>query len=126
MIQEFNLFDRSLTSNACERPFPLLENDEFGQVWQVSTPDGARGYCVIGWSYSLESGGRECLVDEIFVANQSRGLGTLLLEGAIEGARRGGVNVVFLETEVHNERVRSFYQRHGFQIEDSIWMRRVL
>jgi len=31
---------------------------------------------------------------------------------------------VFLETELHNERVRGFYERHGFVADDSIWMTR--
>jgi hypothetical protein len=33
---------------------------------------------------------------------------------------------VFLETEAHNERVRSFYARCGFEAEESVWMSRSL
>ena len=128
MIRDFNRLDRHAhdESRVREALLPLLEGDEFGQVWQLSAPNGARGYCVVGWSYSLESGGRECVVDEIFVTDQGHGLGAPLLEAALDGARRAGVKVAFLETEAHNERVRSFYQRHQFTTEDSIWMRRVL
>ena len=128
LIREFNVMDRHDHDDERVREslIPLLASDEYGQVWQISTPEGARGYCVIGWSYSLESGGRECIVDEIFVTHRGRGLGAELLEGALRSARGVGVKVVFLETEAHNERVRSFYQRHGFAAEDSIWMRRVL
>lgn len=128
LIREFNRVDRHAHDEDRVRQslIPLLEGDEFGQVWQISTSDGAQGYCVIGWSYSLESGGRECIVDEIFVTERGRGLGAELLEGALRGARDAGVKVVFLETEAHNGRVRAFYQRHGFAVEDSIWMRRVL
>ena len=128
LIREFNQLDHHDHDDVRVRESlaPLLDSDEFGQVWQISTPDGARGYCVIAWGYSLESGGRECIVDEIYVNDRGRGLGAELLEGAVRGARDAGVKVVFLETEAHNERVRSFYQRHGFATEDSIWMRRVL
>ena len=128
MIRDFNRVDRHDhdEERVHDALLPLLEGDEYGQVWQIAASDGARGYCVIGWSYSLESGGRECIVDEIFVTDQSRGLGAQLLERALDGARDAGVKVVFLETEAHNERVRSFYQRHGFLGEDSIWMRRAL
>lgn len=128
LIREFNVVDHHDHDDVRVREslIPLLDGDEFGQVWQISTPEGARGYCVIAWGYSLESGGRECIVDEIFVTDRSRGLGAELLEVALRGAQNAGVKVVFLETEAHNERVRSFYQRHGFATEDSIWMRRVL
>lgn len=128
LIREFNVVDHHDHDDARVRDslIPLLDSDEYGQVWQISTPAGARGYCVIAWGYSLESGGRECIVDEIFVTHRGRGLGAELLEGALRSARGVGVKVVFLETEAHNERVRSFYQRHGFAAEDSIWMRRVL
>ena len=128
MIRDFNRLDRHDHDDERVRGalLPLLEGDEYGQVWQLATSGGARGYCVIAWSYSLESGGRECIVDEIFVSDRSRGLGAQLLERALRGAADMGVKVVFLETEAHNERVRAFYQRHGFVGEDSIWMRRVL
>ena len=128
MIEEFNRVDRHAHDDERVRGAlaPLLESDEYGQVWQISSADGAQGYCVIAWSYSLESGGRECIVDEIFVTDRGRGLGARLLDEALRGARHAGVKVAFLETEAHNERVRSFYQRHGFTSEDSIWMRRTL
>jgi GNAT superfamily N-acetyltransferase len=127
MIRDFNRLDRHDHDDERVRGalVPLLDGDEYGQVWQIAA-SGARGYCVIAWGYSLESGGRECIVDEIFVTDRNRGLGSQLLDGALRGAREAGVKVVFLETEAHNERVRAFYQRHGFVREDSIWMRRVL
>lgn len=105
---------------------PLLDDDQRGQVWIVDVAGRPQGYCVLAWGYSLESGGRECVVDEIFVSPSSRGVGGLLLDAALAGAREAGVLVVFLETEVRNARARAFYRRHGFVLEDSIWMRRVL
>jgi len=115
-------FDESVVRAAL---IPLLNDDTFGQVWV--TDDGALGgYAVVTWGYSLESGGRECLVDEIYVERRSNGTGARLLEAALEGAKQGGARAVFLETEAHNERVRSFYVRSGFEIEDSVWMSRSL
>jgi ribosomal protein S18 acetylase RimI-like enzyme len=31
---------------------------------------------------------------------------------------------MFVETEAANTRVRDFYRRHGFEVEESIWMSR--
>ena len=33
-----------------------------------------------------------------------------------------GAKVLFLETELHNDRARRFYERIGLTAEDSIWM----
>jgi ribosomal protein S18 acetylase RimI-like enzyme len=93
---------------------PLLVDDRLGQVWVVEVDGSPVGYCVVTWGYSLESGGRECVVDEIFVAPWSRGVGGALLDTALVGARDAGALVAFLETEAHNARGRSFYERHGF------------
>ena len=80
----------------------------------------------VTWSYSLESGGRDCILDEIYVASRSAGLGASLLAAAMAGASLCGATAAFLETEAHNDRVRGFYERHGFKIEDSVWMSRTL
>lgn len=118
-----HVFDESLVRTALA---PLLVNDRFGQVWVTDDGDSLGGYVVVTWGYSLESGGRECLVDEIYVERRSHGAGTRLLETAMDAARKAGARAVFLETEAHNERVRSFYARCGFEAEDSVWMSRSL
>lgn len=103
---------------------PLLADDRFGQVWLVGDgdPGAPVGYAVVTWGYSVESGGREALLDEIFVRDRSRGIGASLLHELLAACRAQGVRRMFLETEAHNTRVRRFYARHGFTVEDSIWM----
>mgnify|MGYP000122487492 CR=1 FL=1 len=116
-------FDESLVRAALA---PLLADDEFGQVWVIDADGSLGGYVVVTWGYSLESGGRECLVDEIYVEHRSNGSGVRLLEMAMEAAREARARAAFLETESHNQRVRSFYARCGFAVEDSVWMSRSL
>ncbi|MCU0273216.1 MAG: GNAT family N-acetyltransferase [Acidimicrobiales bacterium] len=103
---------------------PLLADDAFGQVWLVRDEAGGPpiGYAVVTWGYSVESGGREALLDEIFVRDRSRGLGSEALRELLTACRAQGIRRMFLETEAHNTRVRRFYVRHGFAVEDSIWM----
>jgi GNAT superfamily N-acetyltransferase len=107
---------------------PLLADDAFGQVWLIVDPAGGPpvGYAVVTWGYSLESGGREGLLDEIFVQERSRGIGAAALDELLAACRAAGVRRMFLETEAHNSRVRRFYARHGFAVEDSVWMSRDL
>lgn len=101
---------------------PLLTDDRFGQVWVMDADGDILGYAIVTWGYSVESGGIEALLDEIYVSHQGVGYGAQLLSRAVESARDFGAQVIFLETESHNERVRRFYTRHGFTTEDSVWM----
>ena len=98
---------------------PLLESDTYGLVWMLE--DGS-GYAVVTWSYSLESGGHEALLDEIYVRQREAGVGGLILQAILADLRERGLSRMFLETERHNERVRRFYARHGFKEEASVWM----
>lgn len=99
---------------------PLLEGDDHGVVWLLGDP--VDGYAVVTWGYSLESGGREALIDEIYLRSRERGLGTRAISAILEDCRARGCKIVFLETEAHNARVRQFYTRVGFKADDSIWM----
>jgi GNAT superfamily N-acetyltransferase len=107
---------------------PLLEDDTFGVVWLIGAegsglpardPDG---YAVVTWSYALESGGRDALLDEIYVRDRSTGTGGRALREILADCRHRGITKMFLETEAGNDRGRAFYARHGFAVEDSIWM----
>ncbi len=104
---------------------PLLVDDALGQVWVVVDPEGVfvpAGYVVLTWGWSLESGGREALLDEFYVRTRGQGLGTRALIEIIEQASTAGVASMFLETEAHNRHAREFYGKAGFDLEDSVWM----
>jgi GNAT superfamily N-acetyltransferase len=103
---------------------PLLADDSLGQVWLLIDPDGSEpcGYAVVTWGYSLESGGREALLDELYVRERDRGTGSRALPQILAAATAAGAVRLFLETEAHNEAVRRFYRRHGLVAEDSVWM----
>lgn len=96
---------------------PLLVDDSLGFVL---VDDG--GYAVVTWGWSLESGGRDALLDELYVRDRGHGHGRRLLDRAIDEARAGGARRVFLETERPNRSARRFYDRAGFVTEDSVWM----
>lgn len=101
---------------------PLLESDRHGRVWLVGRP--AEGYAVVTWGYSLESGGADALLDEFYLRERGRGRGSDLLGHILQDLETRGLKRVFLETEWHNDAVRRFYARHGFEEESSIWMSR--
>lgn len=106
---------------------PLLASDERGIVLVSADAGGSlTGYGVLTWGWSLETGGLEALLDELYVDDRGRGTGSALLASLLDAARAHGARGVFLETEAANERVRHFYARHGFAAESSTWMARPL
>lgn len=98
---------------------PLLDDDAHGQVWIVDTP---AAYAVVTWGWSIEAGGAEAVLDEIFVSERDDGVGSALLGHVVADGRRRNLARIFLETEAQNERVRGFYERHGFRADDSVWL----
>jgi GNAT superfamily N-acetyltransferase len=127
LIAEFYAIDKHAydRGRVVQALMPLLADDAAGQVWVLASPDqpALAGYAIVTWSYSLESGGRDCILDEIYVRDRGGGLGSVLLRAALQAAAEAGAAAMFLETEAHNVRVRAFYRRHGFAPEDSVWMR---
>jgi ribosomal protein S18 acetylase RimI-like enzyme len=105
---------------------PLLRDDDRGQVWVAVADEQPVGYAVVCWGWSLEAGGRECLLDELYVARRGVGLGAALLRHVMAAAAQAGATVMVLETEAHNDAARRFYLRHGFAAERSQWFSRAL
>lgn len=122
LVREFYTVDRHRYDEAKIRRAlgPLLADDTYGVVWLIGKP--ASGYAVVTWGYSLESGGRDALLDEIYVSQRGLGTGTRALRAILADLPRRGLNRMFLETESHNSDVRRFYARLGFRQEDSVWM----
>jgi GNAT superfamily N-acetyltransferase len=105
---------------------PLLESDRHGVVWLIGPESDPLGYAVVTWGWSVEGGGPEALLDEIYVHDRGRGLGTAAVVAILDDCRKRGMIRVFLETESHNDRARRFYARLGFVTEDSVWMSKPL
>lgn len=110
-------FDADLVRRALG---PLLATDDLGVVWLIGDPPG--GYAVLTWGYSLESGGHDALLDEIYLRERGQGAGSRALQAILDDLRSRGITRIFLETEDHNERVRRFYARNGLVVERSVWM----
>lgn len=106
---------------------PLLAEPAIGDVW-IAEEESILGYLVITWGWGIESGGKEALIDEIYISPDYRnqGLASALVNASLDRARGLGTKAVFLETEVDNPSSRSLYERLGFTTESSVWMRALL
>lgn len=102
----------------------LLDAPEHGIVLVAEVEDQLIGYAVVTWGWSIEAGGREALLDEMFVNAPSHGYGSALIEAVMVAAAEAGAARVFLETEANNHLAREFWLRRGFAIEESVWLQR--
>ena len=107
---------------------PLLNNQELGLVFVAELDSVLVGYAVIGWGWGIESGGREALIDEVFVleAHRNQGIGAKIITADIAELGKYETKIVFLETEAQNPNSRKLYENLGFETEDSVWMRKAL
>lgn len=106
-------FDGAQSRRALER---LIADETLGRVWVLEDEDGVAGYLAVTLGYSLEYGGRDAFIDELFLAARARGRGAggRALDLAEAWCRARGVRALHLEVEPHRERASELYRRRGF------------
>jgi GNAT superfamily N-acetyltransferase len=104
----------------------LLERPHFGTTLVLRQGPTPVGYAVVTLGWSLESGGLDALLDEVYVTPDRRGggVGTALITAALDHARALGARRAYLEVEASNPAARRLYRRLGFVAEDSQMMLR--
>ena len=82
---------------------------------------------VLAWTFSVEAGGREACVDELYLLPEvrDRGLGGRTLALVEDRAQALGVQRIFLQVERRN-RVLAFYRRAGYVDHDRFLMSKFL
>lgn len=95
----------------------LLNNEDLGQAWVVEDADGVMGYLAVTLGYSLEYGGRDAFIDELFLheGGRGRGLGREALAVAEEYCRARDVRALHLDVERHRSRALELYRAAGFE-----------
>lgn len=78
------------------------------------------GYLALSTGFSMESGGPDGCIDELYLVEsvRGRGIGSLMLAHADEVFRGLGVRRVYLEVEKHNPRARALYAGSGYSETD--------
>jgi ribosomal protein S18 acetylase RimI-like enzyme len=106
-------FDASRVSGAL---MDMMRADR-GRAWLLRMDGILAGYAVVVWSYSIEYGGVEAVLDELYLEPEARGtgLGRIVVEHIVREAQNAGAIVMRLETERENTAARAFYKRLGFQ-----------
>jgi ribosomal protein S18 acetylase RimI-like enzyme len=98
----------------------LLASPQYGCVWFIETDGQSIGYIVLCFGYSVELGGREAYIDELYVHPEQRGRGTAkaALALVLEVARAQYIRAVHLEVDMSNEAALRLYGALGFEVRD--------
>ncbi|MEY8837744.1 GNAT family N-acetyltransferase [Cribrihabitans sp. XS_ASV171] len=96
---------------------PLLDGIPHGCVYLIGPVRAPLGYVVITFGWSLEFGGMDAFVDEIFIrpAVRGRGIATEVLVSLPKALAPAGVRALHLEVDRGNETAQRLYARAGFR-----------
>lgn len=97
-----------------------LAGDPLVRVWVIELDGAPVGYLALSLGFSIEVGGRDALIDELYLeeAARGRGVGRRALAFAEQECRKLGVRRICLEVERHNQDARRIYERAGFRDHD--------
>jgi diamine N-acetyltransferase len=110
-------FDEQVARSALRQ---ILSNDALGRVWLIRLDGHCVGYAVLTLGFSLEFGGRDAFLDEIYIRAEQRwrGVGSKALEFIEEACRTLGVRALHLEVERENRNAQAVYRKFGFKEHD--------
>lgn len=125
LVAEFHEFAGysfdALVQQAAEE---LTARRRWGVILLADENDQPVGYGAVCYGFSVEFGGRDAFVDEIYVrpSARGRGVGRSLLEEMIGHCRLEGIRALHLEVDAGNDRAAALYERLGFARQDSSMM----
>lgn len=95
---------------------PLLEGIPHGVAYLIGPPRAPIGYVIVTFGWSVEFGGLDGFIDEIFVRPgvRGRGIATETLQALPQALAHAGLKAIHLEVDRSDEKTQSLYQRAGF------------
>ncbi|MDU8911499.1 GNAT family N-acetyltransferase [Aestuariicoccus sp. MJ-SS9] len=108
---------------------PLLDGSPHGAVWLIGPRRAPVGYIAVTFGWSIEYGGLDAIMDELFIrpAVRGRGMGYEAVAGIAKALKEGGVRALHLEVRRDDEGTQRFYRRARFAPRDVyMFMSRVL
>jgi ribosomal protein S18 acetylase RimI-like enzyme len=104
----------------------IADGEPLARAWLAWMANRAIGYLVLTIGYSVEYGGRDGFIDDLYVVPdvRGRGLGGQLIELAIREARLLGIRTLHLEVEADNGGADRLYRGAGFEATGRRLMRR--
>jgi ribosomal protein S18 acetylase RimI-like enzyme len=96
---------------------PLLEGIPHGCIYLIGPGRAPLGYIVLTFGWSVEFGGMDGFVDEIYIrpAVRGRGIATEVLLDLPKALAGAGLTALHLEVDRANEATQKLYLRTGFK-----------
>ena len=124
MIATFNAEDGHALENPV-RPVleKLLSDSSLGQAFMIETDAETIGYVILCHSFSIEFGGHDTILDEIYIRPDARGkgYGTAILRELEDWAASNGLVAIHLEVMGANP-AAALYRRTGYRDRGSRFM----
>jgi len=94
----------------------IISNPDIGQVIVARQDENIVGMLSLLYTISTALGGRVALLEDMVVASSARGtgVGTKILNYAIDVAKKSGCKRITLLTDETNEAAQRFYIKQGF------------
>ncbi|KIN64861.1 Acetyltransferase, GNAT family protein [Sulfitobacter noctilucicola] len=108
---------------------PLLGGSPYGVVYLIGPARAPIGYIVICFGWSVEFGGLDAIVDELYIRPgvRGRGIATEALIALPRALSEGGLRAIHLEVDRDNAAALKLYRRAGFAPREKyMFMSRVL
>ena len=106
----------------------LIRDSSLGRVWLIRLGADAIGYTVLTLGHSMEYGGRDAFIDELFLRphHRGRGWGKKTMEFVEKEASSLGVHALHLEVTRDNATAQALYRRLGFADHDRYLMTKLI
>lgn len=96
---------------------PLLEGSPHGAIYLIGPARAPIGYVIVSFGWSVEFGGLDGFLDEIYIrpAVRGRGIGTEVLVALPKALAGAGLRALHLEVDRENEKARKLYEKLRFE-----------
>lgn len=114
-------FDERVARTALEN---FVADPTFGRVWLIMVDGEVVGYLILTLGYSIEYGGCDAFIDEVYIRaeHRGRGIGQQVIAFAETQCRAFGVRALHLEVERDNTHAHALYRKVGFVDHDRYLM----
>jgi GNAT superfamily N-acetyltransferase len=128
MMSEFYKHEQIKYNKEILRPviIDMIQNPSLGKIWLINADSEVIGYFTLTFIFSMEYGGRNALLDEIFIKDSFRrkGIGKQTLKFIEQQCKLNDIHAIHLQVNNFNPSAKNLYEFFGFEVVDRIFMKK--